>query len=326
MPVDLSTFKSDEEIIQYLKENLGEIDTLNECRLFREEQLQLSDEILNFRNCIEWLIRLNQVIINTKYALTRSLEFAESMSLPIEETENKRLYAYYLEDAVYRNLVLWDMFRQLLNEFYKCGYSESDNISIFKFLKEKKSEIGDIKVNRILHHLNSSDHKRVRDTLRNSFTHSVEATSSYVFHRNIDGKIKPQTDYLLPSHPFENLKFVIMDILTLIKFINEIASEMYEYRNTNLILLEVTTVMPCGKVIDDSEHWNLGMLNDKYEQIIIPCDIPCDKANTYKEMSVCKPVKVNYQRINSTQKETSGELIPTMTFSEMETTFELTEE
>ena len=60
--MDLSTFKNDEEIVQYLEAQLDKINTLNECRLFREEQMQLSEKILNFRNCIEWIIRSNQVI------------------------------------------------------------------------------------------------------------------------------------------------------------------------------------------------------------------------------------------------------------------------
>ena len=133
-----------------------------------------------FRNCIEWVIRSNQVILNIKYALTRCLEFVESMSWPLEETENKRFYAYYLEDAVYRNMVLWDMFRQLINEFYKCGYSESDNVNIFKFLKANKQRVGKAKVNSILNYLNSSNHKIVRENLRNSLLHSVDTTSSYI--------------------------------------------------------------------------------------------------------------------------------------------------
>lgn len=319
--MDLNTFKNDEEIIQYLKGQLENIDVLNECRLFKEEQLQLTDEMFRFRNSIEWIIRSNQIIVNIKYALSKSLEFAEVMSWPLEETENRRLYAYYLEDAVYRNLVLWDMFRQLLNEYYKCGYSESDNISIFKFLKKNKFVIGSAKVNNILNYLNSTDHKKVREDLRNSFTHSVEATSSYVFHRNVDGKIQPQADYIIPSHPFENLHLVTMDILNLIEFIKEIVSEMYEYRNRNLILLKVTTVMPCGKELNDTENWNLGILKEKYEQIIVPCETPCDKAHTYNEVYVCKPTKVHYQRIYSKQEHKSGTLTPTMTFAEMEEIF-----
>ncbi len=319
--MDISTFKNDEQIVKYLKEQLEMIETLNECRLFKEEQFQLTDDILHFRNCIEWIIRSNQVIVNIKYALTKCLKYIMVMSWPLEESENKRLYSYYLEDAVYRILVLWDMFRQLLNEFYECGYSESDNVSIFKFLRDKKTKIGSSKVNSILKCLNSYDHKMVRETLRNSFTHSVEVTSSYVFHRNVNDKIIPQKEYLIPRHPFDNLNFVIMDIHKLIDLLNVIVDEMYEYRNNNLILLEVTTVMPCGKVIDDSEHWNLGILKEKYEQIIVPCETPCDKANTLNKTYVCKPTKVNYQRIHSEQIQISGTLTPSITFAEMEAAF-----
>lgn len=319
--MDLYAFKNDKEIVQYLMEQLQKVSTLNECRLFEEEQLQITDEIIHFRNCIEWIIRSNQIITNIKYALTKSLEFAAAMSWPLEETENKRLYAYYLEDAVYRNLVLWDMFRQLLNEFYKCGYSESDSINIFRFLREKRSEIGIAKADTILNYLDDTDHKMVREKLRNSFTHSVESTSSYFFHRNYDGKIQPQMDYLLPRHPFENLNFVITDVLKLIEFINETVSEMYEYRNKNLILLEVTIEMPCGKKDNDLEHWNLGRLIEQYENIIVPCENPCEKTHTYNEVHVCKPTKVHYQRIHSKQEQTSGTLTPTMTFTDIETAF-----
>lgn len=323
--MDLNTLKNDEEIVLFLKAEIEKIETLNECRLFKEEQLQLFGEMLHFRNCIEWIIRSNQIIENIKYALTRCLKFSEAMLWPLEETENKRLYAYYLEDAVYRDLVLWDMFRQLLNEFYKCGYSESDSISIFKFLRKKKSVIGSTKADSILNYLNTDDHKMVRETLRNSFTHSVEATSSYVFHRNVDGKIQAQMGYLLPSHPFENINLVVMDVIKLIEFMSEITSGMYEYRNTNLILLEATSVLPCGKEIEDPEHWNLRVLKEKCEQIIVPCEDPCEKANTYNGICVCKPIKVSYKRIHTNQEQTSGILTPTMTFAEMEAAFNITE-
>lgn len=79
--------------------------------------------------------------------------------------------------------------------------------------------------------------------------------------------------------------------------------------------------MPCGKEIDDSEHWNLGKLKEKYEQIIVPCETPCDKASTYNKTYVCEATKINYQRIHSNQEQTSGSLTPTMTFTEMEVAF-----
>lgn len=319
--MDLNTFRNDKEIIQYLEGQLEKIDSLNECRLYKEEQLQLTDEMIHFRNCIEWIIRSNHVIKNVKYALTRCLKYAEAMTWPLEETDNKELYSYYLEDAVYRNLVLWDIFRQLLNEFYECGFSESDNISIYKFLRENKNKIGVDKVNGILNYINSSDHKMVRETLRNSFTHSVEATSSYFFHRNINGKIQPQMEYFFPKHPFENLNFVVMDVLKLIDLLNQVINEMHEYRNNNFILLKVITIMPCGKEIEDSEYWNFGILKEKYEQIIVPCETHCDKANKYNETYVCKPTKIIFQRIHSKPEQTIETLIPTMTFSEIESAF-----
>ncbi len=319
--MDLNTFKNDDEIIHYLETQLDKISILKECRLFREEQLQLSEELLNFRNCIEWVIRSNQVISNINYALTKCLNYAANMISPLEETENKKLYSYYLEDAVYRDLVLWDMLRQLLNEFYKCGVSETENISIFKFLKNNKSKIGDEKVSTILTYLRCNNHKYVRETLRNSFTHSVEATSPYIFHRKINGKIQAQMEHMLPTHPFENINYIIMDMLKLVEFFNEIVKQMYEYRNDNFILLKIVAIMPCGKKVDDSSHWNLGILKEKFEQIIIPCETPCDKANTYNGICVCKPKEIHYKRIHSEQEQAYKILVPVMTFEEMQSAF-----
>lgn len=319
--MDLNRFKNDNEIIHYLEAQMDKISILKECRLFREEQLQLSEELLNFRNCIEWLIRSNQVILNIKYALTKCLNYSANMLSPLEESENKRLYSYYLEDAVYRDLVLWDMLRQLLNEFYKCGVSETENISIFKFLKNKKFKIGDEKVSTILTYLKCNNHKYVRENLRNSFTHSVETTSPYIFHRKINGKIQAQMEHMLTTHPFENIKYIIMDMLKLVEFFNEIVKQMYEYRNDNFILLKIVTIMPCGKNIDDSSHWNLGILKEKFEQIIVPCEKPCDKANTYNGVCVCKPKKIHYKRIHSEQEQAYKIFVPVMTFEEMQSAF-----
>ena len=131
----------------------------------------------------------------------------------------------------------------------------------------------------------------------------------------------PQINYLLPNHPLESLNSVIIDILKLIDVLNEIVNEIYEYRNNNLILLDVSIVMPCGKKVDDAEHWNLRILKEKYEQIITPCGASCDKANIYNEIAVCKPIQVLYQRIHSKQDNTSGTLTPTMTFAEMKAAF-----
>ena len=77
--MDLNAFNNNEEIILYLKESIKNITILNECRLTKKEQLYVSEDVIHFRNCIEWIIRSNQVISNIKYALTKCLEFAQSM-------------------------------------------------------------------------------------------------------------------------------------------------------------------------------------------------------------------------------------------------------
>lgn len=319
--MDLNKFDSDAKIIKYLQSQIDKISSVDECRLFREEQLRISEEMIYFRNCIEWLIRSNQLIENIKYALTQCTAFAKSMEWPLEETENKRLYAYYLEDAVYRNQVLWDMVKQLLNEYYKCGYAENDNISIFKFLKDNKIELGVKRATKLLNYLNCAEHKMVRNDLRNSFTHSVDTTSSYVFHRKINGKIQPQLEYVIPKHPFENIECVIKDTIRLIEFIKEVAKEMNNYRNDNLALYQVTTIMPCGKRIDDIDYWNLSMLREKYERMFIPCDDLCEKAHTYNDINVCKPVSVCYNRINTKQGKCDGVITPEKSFEEIQELF-----
>lgn len=318
--MDLNSFKNDSEIIEYLQKEITKITPLNECRLFREEQLQISEEMLHFRNCIEWLIRSNVVICNTKYALEKSLEFSNIMIHPLEDTDNKRLYSYYLEDALYRVLVLWDMYKQLLNEYYKCGLSEKEDISIFQFLKQNKVTIGESTVNNLLAYLNSPAHKTVRNDLRNSFTHSIEATSSYIFHRNINGKVKPQMDYFFPKHPFENINYIVLDVVKLLEFMQQISDKMYEYRNDKLALFNVTLIMPCGVEHNDSEYWSKEILFEKFERILVPCDEECDKLNSYNDMSVCKPKEVLYKRVNS--KSPGETLVPKMTFEEMKNKFD----
>ena len=124
-------FNSDKEIKEYIEKGIGSINILDECRLYREEQLQITEEVMRARNSIEWLIRINKVINNFIYAISRSYAYAVKMNWPLEETENSQMYAYYLEDAVYRDIVLWDLLRQFINEFFKCGYDKDREISIF---------------------------------------------------------------------------------------------------------------------------------------------------------------------------------------------------
>lgn len=223
-------FNSDNEIKDYIEKSIDSIKVLDECRLYREEQLQITEEVMRARNSIEWLIRINKVINNFIYAISRSYAYAVKMNWPLEETENSQMYAYYLEDAVYRDIVLWDLLRQFINEFFKCGYDKDREISIFSFLNDAtvRRKLGNSEVKKIRKYLNSADHQEVRTKLRNQFTHSLDGTSSYLFHRNNNGKIQADMGNVFPKHPYENIVYVLDDIKKYLRFTPEVLSARQE--------------------------------------------------------------------------------------------------
>lgn len=313
--MDLERFKTDDEIVKYLYKQVNNITPLNECRLYKEEQLQITDDVLLLRNCIEWIIRANTVILNIKYALSQSLANAEKMKCPLEETDNRVKYSYYLEDAVYRDIVLWDIYKQLLNEYYKCGYSKDDTYSIFTFLKYNKFE-GDTS-NNILEYLETENHQKVRQALRNSFAHSVDSTSTYIFHSKSNGTVKPELQYFLPNHPFENLNIIIEDVHNLLCFMHDTIKIINNFREDKILFYNVSTTMPCGVILKYKDLWNLCILQDNYEKIIIPCEHYCEKAHKYNDTYVCKPISIYYRRIHTSKNKYDGTLTPNLSFEEM---------
>ena len=78
----MQTFNTDKEIKEYIEKNMEAIEQLNECRLYKEEQLQITEEVMRIRNSIEWIIRINKVIYNFTYAIRRSYEYAQLMESP----------------------------------------------------------------------------------------------------------------------------------------------------------------------------------------------------------------------------------------------------
>lgn len=164
----MQEFNTDKEIKEYIEGVIDSIQLLDECRLYREEQYQITEKVMKARNSTEWIIRINKVIKNFTYAIIHSYEYAKKMESPLEETENSQMYSYYLEDAVYRDIVLWDLLRQYLNEFYQCGFDLKKEISIFAFLKKSfvKRKIGNKNVEEIKKYIESTEHQEVREKLR----------------------------------------------------------------------------------------------------------------------------------------------------------------
>lgn len=321
-------FSTDEEIREYIEKSIDGIELLNECRLYREEQLQITEDVMRIRNSTEWLIRINKVIHNLTYAIIKSYEYAKLMISPLEETENSQIYSFYLEDAVYRDIVLWDLLRQFLNEFYECGYGVDDEINIFSFLSQSivKQKIGNANARRLKNYLNSIEHKEVRIRLRNHFTHSLDDTSSYIFHRVNNGKMQADLGNVFPKHPYENIVFILDDIHKFIEFAKIYVGKVENFLTKKVMMVTIECNLKCGKVSEDAEHWSISVLHERAERILSPCNNPCNYAIEYEGSYVCKPVSVNYCRINETDKKYKGKIEVHMDYTEMKQNFVTREE
>lgn len=316
-------FETDKEIKEYIETSIDTIELLNECRLYKEEQLQITEDVMRIRNSIEWIIRTNKVIHDFTYAIIKSYEYAKVMESPLEETESSQMYSFYLEDAVYRDIVLWDLLRQFLNEFFECGYEVDDEISIFSFLKQNdvKRKVGSVDVRKIKNYLNSVEHKEVRTELRNQFTHALDGTSSYIFHRINDGKMQADLSHVFPKHPYENIVVVLDDVQKYLEFARTYVGKLEKFCINNVMMVSIECNLKCGKVAEDLESWNVGTLREKAEQILTPCSEPCDYAIEYEGGFVCKPTSVNYCRINEDDEKYKGKIELHMDYIEMKENF-----
>lgn len=316
----MQQFNSDEEIMQYITDSIDSIKLLEECRLYKKEQYQMTEQVMKARNATEWVIRINKVIENFTYAIIKSYEYTKLMEWPLEQTENSKMYSYYLEDAVYRDIVLWDLLRQFLNEFFECGYRMENEISIFSFLNNPnvKQKIGNSKAKKIKKYLNSSGHQEVRTRLRNHFTHSLDSTSSYLFHRvNDKGLLQADMSNVLPRHPYENIVYVLDDAQKYLSFAKLYIEMLEKNLIENIMMIQIECTMKCGKSQTDTESWSINILKNKAEQILVPCQNPCNYAIEYQNHMVCKPVAVNYCRINENDKKYQGKIDLQMDYKEM---------
>ena len=133
--------------------------------------------------------------------------------------------------------MLWDLLRQFINEFFQCGYDKSEEISIFSFLNNSvvRRKIGNREVRHLKKYLGCVDHQEVRTNLRNQFTHSLDGTSSYIFHRTNNGKIQADMSNVFPKHPYENIVYVLNDIKKYLEFAEMYVSKLEDFLIENII-------------------------------------------------------------------------------------------
>ena len=277
---------------------------LPENRIYREEQMQFSKNVFKIRNSVEWMIRINKIMKYIKYSVSTSLKFAIELLSPMDENENKDMYTYYLEDSVYRLMILWDMYKQLVNEFYDVGFKRDANYSIFKLKNKLRSEHiwEEAKVNYFETYLVSERHQFVRNYLRNTFTHNVDPTSMNIFHDfGEDGLLFPDIKNIIPKHPYENLVRVVDDFMELINMIKGSNKHIEKLLLEEIMIVNAVAILKCDKeqelgIINIqillSNKDSLGILNQKDE-----CT-DCEYVIHYDGKKTCKPRMIKYSRIH----------------------------
>ncbi len=267
---------TDEEIISNLNNKIEKINNLEEELLFKREQVQLTTECIKYRNCIEWIIHCNELLFEIKYALKNCLEYAKNTPNPLKESKEKKLYSFYLEDSAYRDLVLWDIYAHLVAEFYSFNTFDFHKAGAYQFFKNKK--IQNILGQDIALYMESKEHKTVRKEIRNSFTHSIGPTGTFIFHKKINGKIKPTLDNLLPRHPFDNINFVVSDVLKLNNYLENTNKKIINYGKNYVFLYHALIKSPCERqkpVFLTQEYLPLYKIKKEIKKFRCLCDYPC---------------------------------------------------
>lgn len=295
----------------YVEKNVNYSMQLDEYKLYSEEQYQIinNKKVAIYQNSIEWIIRLNKVLKFINYSVTNTLKFIGDGFRIIEDSENKDMYTYYLEDSAYRLMVCWDMYKQLVNEIYEVGFDRDENYSIYKLIKKiKRKKIWNYnKINNIEKYINSKKHKFVRDYLRNSFAHNTDPTSIYIFHDiNNNGKIST-TDIkrIIPKHPGENLLNIVDDLKVFYDYAKDVNKYILNKLENEMILVQPKFKLRCG-VEFNGDIINIKDLKENAYNIAVGCSKieckSCKHLTKEGEECFCKPKEIRYTRIYEKEK------------------------
>jgi len=299
--------ETNEQVVEYIEETLSKINLIEEHRLYREEQYQDLEEVIIVRNSLNWIIRLNKLIKFFKYSYINAFKNGKKIKMPLEETEYKEWYSFHLENALYRLLVIWDVYAQLLNEFYKLGL-ERKRVSIWKVkrkldeLDSKKKIIGKL----IDNYCNGENHQFVRNYLRNDFAHNLDPHGGYIFHHKVGEYWKPvNIDDFLTEHPLKELLYIINDFKKVYGFISNLNSERKEIVLNNCILINLIMETECEEEVNTINNIKFIEAIKESNGIGIPADkencISCKYMKNRDGKNYCEPKKLKYHRINESK-------------------------
>lgn len=292
-------FKTDKEIKNHLEQEINKIESLDECRLYREEQFSMKEWIFKFRNLIEWIIRANSLIEDIKFSLLESLKYAEFIKTPFDENFEKKRCSYFISNAVYREIILWDVFKNFLSIFYDMENSIKKNESIYKTLKKIKN----VELKKMKDYLNSPKHQMIRTDLRNEYSHSTDPMMMTFFHIEVDGFIKPDIRTSAFTHPFEHIQNIIDDLEKLLSFfklyIEKMNKELYE----KYALYDIYLIALCNSEVKDSPYYYENLQEVKENAYIFCSEKKCKHLQKIEDKEVCKAKEVFYNRIYSPEED-----------------------
>lgn len=305
----MKKINTNKEALDYIDIKLKKLIPMNECRLYREEQIfgEL-DNTFKVRNILEWIIRTNKVFTDFKYSLTRGLYFAKLMQTPLEETENKNKYSYHLENSLYRLIVLWDMFKQALNVYYELGFNKENKYKIYHVTKKMKSMANEANTfgTKIYKHLNKENHKYLRETLRNSYTHGVDPTNLNVFHDKNSSGFYCSSPFDFPEHPIKNFVMIVDDIDILWNYFMELNKKVEILAKNKIFLYEGEMTTKCD-ITAPIQNFNLNTILDNLKNIRVQIDTEkcskCEHSIEFEGLKGCIPIKLRYHRIYENEIE-----------------------
>ena len=75
-----------------------------------------------------------------------------------------------------------------------------------------------------------------------------------IFHKEVNGFVKPDIDISFLTHPFENIQNILDDLNELIHFFNMYIEKANKELYSKYALYDVYAILPCGLKFEDKEY------------------------------------------------------------------------
>lgn len=186
--------------------------------------------VLKFNTIYQSLIDLDLKIKMSCHAaieLAYSESLQENFSIVGPNTEEETWAYYYIENALYRTVSLWDMLAQLYCMYYKVR-GKQNKIEYKKIFKENAPHAKKFKekANNIQNYLKEKDNREVEERWSGNHSFVNEARNKLVHRNSPNIAVISDYDINLKHHPSYILKRIIEDYYVASDFLKEILDEI----------------------------------------------------------------------------------------------------